>query len=69
MDSATDLWPDDLVRRIAVLLRSANPLRIGSAIRRADEILECVGPADRAAILDRAVHLALTGDEKLTGDR
>ncbi|MET0494009.1 MAG: hypothetical protein ABW000_12860 [Actinoplanes sp.] len=49
--------------RIAGLLRSAHPLRVGSALRQAGEILTCVAPPERAAVLDRAIHLALTGDE------
>ncbi|GGN50082.1 hypothetical protein FHR83_001054 [Actinoplanes campanulatus] len=50
---------DDAVTRIAGLLRSAHSLRVRSAMRQADEILASVAPADRATVLDRAIHLAL----------
>ncbi|AEV81895.1 hypothetical protein ACWT_0881 [Actinoplanes sp. SE50] len=53
---------DDLATRIAGLLRRAHPLRMGSAIRQADELLTDIGPAGRAAVLERAIHLALHGE-------
>jgi len=62
-ESATGLSADDLVTRIAGLLRAAHPLRVGSALRQAGEILTCVAPPERAAVLDRAIHLALAGDQ------
>ncbi|MEU6072770.1 hypothetical protein [Micromonospora sp. NPDC047074] len=59
----TDVRSEDLVARIAGLLRSAHPLRIGLAIRQATRILAYLAPVDRAAVLDRAIGLALTCDE------
>ncbi|MEU7763182.1 MULTISPECIES: hypothetical protein [Micromonospora] len=66
MDAA-DLGPDELVARVADLLRSAHPLRIGSAVRRAGELLACVAPPHRAALMDRAIHLTLTDEEEDSG--
>lgn len=63
MDSVTDPRPEDLAFRIVSLLRAAHPLRVGVAMRRADTILTPLAPDDRAAVLDRAIHLALTADE------
>ncbi|GAA3945015.1 hypothetical protein Aau02nite_84040 [Amorphoplanes auranticolor] len=60
--STSDRWTIDpgLVAEIAGLLSAAHPLRIGSALRRADALLIAVRPPVRAAaILDRAIGLAL----------
>ncbi|MEU8264741.1 hypothetical protein AB0C02_29495 [Micromonospora sp. NPDC048999] len=60
----TDVRSEDLVARIAGLLSSTHPLRIGLAICQATRVLAYLAPVDRAAVLDRAISLALTHDEE-----